>query len=125
MNDKTYLVEGMEKNLFIEDSGLDFRTQSISPAITEAVDKVGHMVLKGVPATILDLPNGNERKYTRCFLKTLYLSKEAFFEGLGLYVSPGTSLCLCHCSPRGEATDFACWIISLRLAADAAENCYR
>src|SRR3954462_3246163 len=42
-----------------------------------------------------------------------------------LYVSPGTSLCLCHCSPRGEATDFACWIISLRLAADAAENCYR
>src|SRR3954471_6188412 len=55
----------------------------------------------------------------------LYLSKEAFFEGLGLYVSPGTSLCLCHCSPRGEATDFACWIISLRLAADAAENCYR
>src|SRR3954465_9552668 len=64
MNDKTYLIEGMEKNLFIEDSGLDFRIQSISPAITEAVDKVGHMVLKGVPATILDLPNGNERKYT-------------------------------------------------------------
>src|SRR5258705_297154 len=46
-------------------------------------------------------------------LKTLDYAKEAFFEGLGLYVSPGTSLCLCHCSPRGEATDFACWIISL------------
>ena len=63
--------------------------------------------------------------YRARFLNPLYLSKEAFFEGLGLYVSPGTSLCLCHCSPRGEATDFACWIISLRLAADAAENCYR
>jgi Prohead core protein serine protease len=54
----------MSKMLLIEDSGLSIHIAPISPTITEAVDKDSHMVLRGVPATILDEPNGNDRKYT-------------------------------------------------------------
>ena len=33
--------------------------------VKESTDKTGMMILKGVPATILDRENGNGRRYTR------------------------------------------------------------
>jgi Prohead core protein serine protease len=55
----------MTKQLFVEESGIPFTIERMPPAIREAVDKTGHLVLRGVPATVLDELNGNERKYTR------------------------------------------------------------
>lgn len=54
----------MTKTLLIENSGLSFQCDPMAPAIRESVDKTGHMILKGVPATKLDSLNGNGRKYT-------------------------------------------------------------
>src|SRR3954464_12855187 len=55
----------MDKVLLIENSGLTFRCDSVPSAIKESTDKTGMMILKGVPATILDRENGNGRRYTR------------------------------------------------------------
>jgi hypothetical protein len=44
----------MDKQLFIEDSGLCFSVEPMSSVLREAVSKSGHMVLKGVPATVID-----------------------------------------------------------------------
>jgi hypothetical protein len=44
----------MDKVLLIENSGLTFRCDSVPSAIRESTDKTGMMILKGVPATILD-----------------------------------------------------------------------
>ena len=51
----------MEKVLIIESSGLTFQCDSVSPVIKESTDKAGMMILRGVPATILDKENGNGR----------------------------------------------------------------
>src|SRR5215213_4298567 len=55
----------MDKLLLIESSGLTFRCDTVPPTIKESTDKAGMMILKGVPATILDKENGNGRRYTR------------------------------------------------------------
>jgi len=55
----------MDRVLLIENSGLTFRCDSVPSAIKESVDKTGMMILKGVPATILDKENGNGRRYTK------------------------------------------------------------
>jgi hypothetical protein len=55
----------MDKQLFIEDSGLSFSVEPMSSVLREAVSKSGHMVLKGVPATVIDELNGNDRKYSK------------------------------------------------------------
>ena len=55
----------MDKVLLIEASGMTFRCDSVPSSIKESTDKTGMMILKGVPATILDKENGNGRKYTR------------------------------------------------------------
>jgi hypothetical protein len=56
----------MTKQLFIEDSGLSFAVEPMSPAFMEAIGKSGNtMILKGVPATIIDEENGNGRKYSK------------------------------------------------------------
>jgi Prohead core protein serine protease len=55
----------MDKQLFIEESGLTFKVEGLSPSLKEAVDKTGHLVLKGVPASVIDELNGNDRKYTK------------------------------------------------------------
>ena len=55
----------MDRVLLIENSGLRFRCDSVPSAIKESVDKTGMMILKGVPATILDKENGNGRRYTK------------------------------------------------------------
>jgi len=54
----------MGKVLIIESSGLTFQCDSVSPVIKESTDKTGMMILRGVPATILDKENGNGRRYT-------------------------------------------------------------
>ena len=54
----------MEKVLIIESSGLTFQCDSVSPVIKESTGKTGMMILRGVPATILDKENGNGRRYT-------------------------------------------------------------
>src|SRR4051812_33671015 len=51
----------MDKVLLIEASGMAFRCDPVSPTIKESTDKTGMMILKGVPATILDRENGNGR----------------------------------------------------------------
>src|SRR5215213_9321072 len=53
------------KILLIENSGLTFQCDSVPSSIKESTDKTGMMILKGVPATILDRENGNGRRYTR------------------------------------------------------------
>src|SRR5215213_5307215 len=55
----------MEKVLIIESSGLTFQCDSVSPVIKESTDKTGMMILRGVPATILNKENGNGRRYTK------------------------------------------------------------
>src|SRR3954470_9048520 len=55
----------MDKVLLIEASGMTFRCDSVSSDVRESTDKTGMMILKGVPATILDRENGNGRRYTR------------------------------------------------------------
>ena len=55
----------MDRVLLIENSGLTFRCDSVPSAIKESTDKTGMMILKGVPATILDKENGNGRRYTK------------------------------------------------------------
>ena len=55
----------MDRVLLIENSGLRFWCDSVPSAIKESVDKTGMMILKGVPATILDKENGNGRRYTK------------------------------------------------------------
>src|SRR3954454_16553671 len=55
----------MDRVLLIENSGLTFRCDSVPSAIKESTDKTGMMILKGVPATILDKENGNGRCYTK------------------------------------------------------------
>jgi hypothetical protein len=54
----------MDKELFIEESGLFFTAAHIPSTVIEATQKSGLMLLKGVPATVLDHENGNGRKYT-------------------------------------------------------------
>src|SRR5215218_8696263 len=44
---------------------MTFRCDSVPSAIKESTDKTGMMILKGVPATILDKETGNGRRYTR------------------------------------------------------------
>jgi hypothetical protein len=55
----------MDKVLLIEASGLTVQCDPLPNSIRESVDKTGMMILKGVPATILDKENGNGRKYTK------------------------------------------------------------
>src|SRR4051812_25433093 len=55
----------MDKVLLIEASGMTFRCDSVPSSIKQSTDKTGMMILKGVPATILDRENGNGRRYTR------------------------------------------------------------
>jgi hypothetical protein len=54
----------MDQILLIESSGLSFSVGNIPPAISEAAFKTGLMMLKGVPATVLDVRNGNGRTYS-------------------------------------------------------------
>ena len=54
----------MDKVLLIEASGMTFRCDSVPSDIRESTDKTGMMILKGVPATVLDRENGNGRLYT-------------------------------------------------------------
>src|SRR3954468_11824919 len=55
----------MDKVLLIEASGMTFRCDSVPSSIKQSTDKTGMMILKGVPATILDKENANGRRYTR------------------------------------------------------------
>jgi hypothetical protein len=55
----------MVKVLLIESSGMTFRCESVPSSIKESTDKNGMMILRGVPATILDKENGSGRRYTR------------------------------------------------------------
>ena len=66
------------KILLIENSGLTFQCDSVPSSIKESTDKTGMMILKGVPATILDKENGNGRRYTRKeILKSIRKAREA------------------------------------------------
>jgi len=55
----------MEKVLLIEAPGMTFRCDPVPSSIKESTDKTGMMILRGVPATVLDGENGNGRRYTR------------------------------------------------------------
>jgi hypothetical protein len=56
----------MTKELFVEEAELSFSVEPMSPTLMESVRKSGgNIVLKGVPATILDVENGNGRKYSK------------------------------------------------------------
>src|SRR3954454_22765658 len=44
---------------------MTFRCDSVPSSIKESTDKTGMMILKGVPATILDKENGNGRRYIK------------------------------------------------------------
>src|SRR3954451_12557162 len=62
------------KILLIENSGLTFQCDSVPSSIKESTDKTGMMILKGVPATILDKENGTVdgilgRKFLNLFVK--------------------------------------------------------
>jgi conjugal transfer/entry exclusion protein len=52
------------KVLLIESSGLSFSVGDIPVSVSEAAFKTGLMMLKGVPATVLDVKNGNGRTYS-------------------------------------------------------------
>src|SRR5215213_7824403 len=66
------------KILLIENSGLTFQCDSVPSSIKESTDKTGMMILKGVPATILDKENENGRRYTRKeILKSIRKAREA------------------------------------------------
>ena len=54
----------MDRTLFIEASGMSFCVGDIPTYVKEAADKTGLMMLKGVPATVLDVKNGNGRTYS-------------------------------------------------------------
>lgn len=54
----------MDRILLIEASGLSFCVGDIPVSVREAADKTGLMMLKGVPATVLDVKNGNGRTYS-------------------------------------------------------------
>jgi hypothetical protein len=43
---------------------MTFRCDLVSSAVKESTNETGMMILKGVPATILDKENGNGRRYT-------------------------------------------------------------
>ena len=63
--EETRLIDGsIDKVLLIEASGMTFRCDPVPSDIRESTDKIGMMILKGVPATILDRENGNGRRYT-------------------------------------------------------------
>jgi hypothetical protein len=53
-----------DRVLLIEASGLSFCIGDIPSVVKEAADKTGLMILKGVPATVLDVKNGNGRTYS-------------------------------------------------------------
>jgi len=55
----------MDKVLLIEASGLTVQCDPLPSDIRESTDKTGMMILKGVPATILDKENANGRRYTK------------------------------------------------------------
>jgi soluble cytochrome b562 len=55
----------MDKVLLIENSGMTFRCDVVPSEIKESTSKTGMMILKGVPATVLDQENGNGRRYTK------------------------------------------------------------
>jgi hypothetical protein len=76
----------MEKVLLIEASGMTFRCDSLPSSIKESTDKTGMMILKGVPATVLDRENGNGRRYTKKEMqKAIRKAREAgLFENLRL-----------------------------------------
>src|SRR5215217_6206591 len=57
--------EPMDKVLMIETSGLTVRCDPLPSDLRESTDKTGMMILKGVPATILDKENANGRRYTK------------------------------------------------------------
>lgn len=59
----------MDQVLLIEDSGLTCRVKDIPPSIVLEVNKTGMMILKGVPATVLDEKNGNGRTYSKNVLE--------------------------------------------------------
>jgi hypothetical protein len=44
---------------------MTFRADAVPASIRESADKTGMMILRGVPATILDKENGNGRRYTK------------------------------------------------------------
>src|SRR4051812_34333568 len=52
-----------KKTLLIEASRMTFRCESMPSSIKESTDKIGMMILKGVPAPVLDKENGNGRRY--------------------------------------------------------------
>jgi len=54
----------MDKILFIEESGIPFVVEAPSYQVRESSEKLGHMILKGVPASVIDVVNGNDRKYS-------------------------------------------------------------
>jgi len=60
----------MDKILLVDSCDIPFTVIAPSPSVRESVDKTGHMILKGVPATILDKLNGNGRKYTQKEMKS-------------------------------------------------------
>ena len=49
----------------IEASGLTVQCEAVPAGVKESTDKTGLMILKGVPATILDKENANGRRYTK------------------------------------------------------------
>lgn len=55
----------MDKVLLIEASGLTVQCEAVPAGVKESTDKTGLMILKGVPATILDKENANGRRYTK------------------------------------------------------------
>lgn len=55
----------MDKVLLIETSGLVVHCDPLPADIRESTNKTGMVILKGVPATILDKENANGRKYTK------------------------------------------------------------
>ena len=86
----------MDRVLLIEASGLSFCAGEMSSAVTEAVSKSGLMVLKGVPATILDQKNGNGRTYSEKEIRKSLskLKKENAFANRRM-----------HCSADDHPTD--------------------
>src|SRR5215208_4759642 len=74
------------KLLLIENSGLTFQCDSVPSNIKESTDKTGMMILKGVPATILDRENGNGRRYmTQEMRRAIRKAREAgLFENRSL-----------------------------------------
>jgi hypothetical protein len=79
----------MDRILFIESSGLMFNAGDIPATILEEVNKTGLMVLKGIPATVLDTQNGNGRTYSEKEIRKSItkLKKENAFTNRRLHCS--------------------------------------